>query len=731
MDSKKTFGLLIMAIMVVGMTVPFITQNATATTYTVTPALPFNLLVPQPNTLRQSWAALVLSNLQSIGVSASELITDWGTIYARALIPSTSVVGKNYTAGGFDSLFVGYALGASPNPYSLFDSTQFAPTSSNYYLYNDSINDAMLSNITHTTAPNHSALPTLLQWQAYIYNQLPTVAIEYGDLANAYSAGSNPSGVVVNGSLFPAYQYPLWPSIERWQYYGNGVTGENTSITIAQTGPAEPEYGGSSLNPLYTSSYYDLTVYGPIYGEGPGFGLLGLYGGDQAQPFGYFPYMATSMPIVHENYHIGSFTNYTFYIRPNIYFQDMEPLDARDVVWTNRYEMTPAAGYIGEAYTATILGSNSDVYWQGEPGITGANSDSSLMHESDGLNVPNVVHFNLTAPWAFFDNDVGLSTILPSSILINSSSYSTIDYANWPAYADSQAAALGELSSTSFSTGLSNVTYSYYAKNGTLYKNVWGPFGAGPYRYMGTDLATSTSWLQKWSGYFNWATLNAAGFPGITNYYVVNIVESTAAVAALKAGTVEVLDAQYQLQEDLSILDPAWSAYKVFPAYDVQEWGFNMQSPIWGTGTETPLGLQNPARAAEAAWDVRHAFELCVPKEAIIQSLLGGNAMPGVANCICPIHSYNGQPCFIGYATASYGPTQGYNQTVSYTFRNYTESDALTLAEQYLREAGYSVVPVTPPSFWDSYGLLLAVVELAVIVVLAGFYLYRPRGGKA
>jgi len=722
MNTKKTFSLLIMAIMVVGITTPFISHPATAqTTYTLTPALPINLLVPQPNTVRQAWAALVLDNLQTIGVSASQLITDWGTIYARALIPSPSVVGLNYTAGGFDSLFVGYALSASPNPYSLFDSTQFAPTSSNYYLYNDSINDAMLTNITQTTAPGHSALPTLLQWQAYIYNQLPVVAIEYGQLANAYTNTGNTFGAAVNGSVFPAYQYPLWPSVERWQYFGNGVAGENNSITIAQTGPAEPEYGGSSLCPLYTSSYYDLTVYGPIYGEGPGFGLEGLYGGNQPSPFGYYMYMADSES-VQLNTHTGSYENYTFWIKPGIKFQDGEPLDARDVVWTNRYELTPATGYIGYAYAATILGKNTSVYWQGESGIPGT-------RPSEPVNLLEV-HFNLTSPWAFFDNDIGLSTILPSSVLLNCTDSGSVNYGNWTTVLNVHNET-ANFAYTSYCTGLSNVTYGYWPKYGAYISGVWGPFGAGPYKYSGTDLTTSTSNLTRWTGYFNYVNLTKAGFDNILNYYVEYINGATDAVAALKAGTVQVLDAQYQLQRDLSVLDPAWCNYKIYNAYDVQEWGFNMQSKIWGTGTETPLGESNPAMAAQAAWDVRHAFELCVPKDTIIKSLLGDHAVPGIANTICPIHSYEGQPCFIGYATGTYGPTEGYAQPVSFAFRNYTESDSLNMAIAYLRDAGYTVVPTTTPSFWDSYGLLLAVVELAVIVVLAGFYLYRPRGVKA
>jgi len=236
--------------------------------------------------------------------------------------------------------------------------------------------------------------------------------------------------------------------------------------------------------------------------------------------------------------------------------------------------------------------------------------------------------------------------------------------------------------------------------------------------------------LQKWNGYFRAAALEAAGFFNIKNYYIANIPASTGAVAALKAGDVQVLDSQYHLERSLSVLDPAWSNYVSYVAFDVQEWGFNMNSPIWGTGVDTPLGQAQPARAAEAAYYVRHAFELCVPKDTIIKSLMGGQGSMGITSAICTIHTYGGQSVFLGYTTQSFGPTGStspYSGTVAYTYRNYTESDALAKAMFYLNLAGYNFTPVIPPSFWDSYGLLLAVIELAVVVVLAGFYFYRPR----
>jgi ABC-type transport system substrate-binding protein len=620
---------------------------------------------------------MIADNMRSIGINANVLITDWGIIYARALAPGPSTVGKSFADGGFDGLFIGYALPSDGNPYDLFSNTQFAPAGGNYYLWNDSTNEALLKNITTSSSPA-AQLAAIKEWQACEYEQIPSIAIAYPDEVNAYSNGSNPSGLVVNGSVFASYQYPLWPSVERLQYMGS--TANNNSITIAQSGPAEPEYGGSSLSPYQSGSYYDLTVYGPIYGEGSGFGLLGMDGGDQVTPFGLYNYTAAYYYAQPQNYLAGApITNYTFYIKPGIRFQNGENLTGRDVVWTLRYDMTPAWGGVSYAYMKAILGSNKSVYWQGEPGIPSRNTTLDDM----------CVHFNLTSPWGFFLDDIGLSSILPSSVLVNSSSYLNTNIGNW----NPKAAQVSGFSESSFSTGNSSNTYVYYFKNGSLSTPASGPFGFGPYKYAGTDLDTSTSHLVKWSGYFNWATLNAEGFPGIQNYYVINIPDIISSIAALKAGNVQILDAQYQLQNSLTLLDPAWSSYVSYVAFDVQELGLNMESPIWGTGVATPLGQQIPSRAAEAALDVRRALQYCVPKNDIIETYMNGLGTPGITSAITPITTMpNGQSAFIGFNSANYSAA-GF--TTQFTYGNWSDSQAHQLAIQELEAAGYTYPPAT------------------------------------
>src|SRR5437667_880232 len=66
------------------------------------------------------------------------------------------------------------------------------------------------------------------------------------------------------------------------------------------------------------------------------------------------------------------------------------------------------------------------------------------------------------------------------------------------------------------------------------------------------------------------------------------------------------------------------------PANGWQEMVLNDQAPIWGTGTGTPLGTQNPAQAGFAARMVRKALSYLVPRQYIVDNLLLGLGAPGI-----------------------------------------------------------------------------------------------------
>jgi ABC-type transport system substrate-binding protein len=134
--------------------------------------------------------------------------------------------------------------------------------------------------------------------------------------------------------------------------------------------------------------------------------------------------------------------------------------------------------------------------------------------------------------------------------------------------------------------------------------------------------------------------------------------------------------------------------------------GFNMQHPIWGTGVDTPLGQSDPTQAAAAATHVRRALDYLVPKDAIIKNLLNGYGSYGITTAITRV-------------------TAGFNFAV--VPRNFTYASAVDHAIAEFEAAGYTFGAPTVPTFWEAYGLLIAIVELAVIVVVAGFYFFRPR----
>ena len=122
------------------------------------------LIVPGPNPSRKAWAAVVENSLDAAGIDARRVELDWDTVYSRALTPDAATVGKTYDQGGFDALFVGFAVGVDPDPFSLYDSSQFPPLGQNYNLWNNSESDRLCQLIKVTTDET-TRLQYVKQWE--------------------------------------------------------------------------------------------------------------------------------------------------------------------------------------------------------------------------------------------------------------------------------------------------------------------------------------------------------------------------------------------------------------------------------------------------------------------------------------------------------------------------------------------------------------------------------------
>ncbi len=175
----------------------------------LSPNLHFVFLVPTSNSARRAWAALIQSQLISIGMDVGKVELPFSpNIFDRALTPPPANIGKTYDQGGFDVLFVGYNLGIDADPWSLYDTSQFAPTGGNYYLWSNSTNDNLVETIK-STVDKPTRLNLVKQWQVLAAQALPSIPILYTREIVAFDK------TVLNGkAIFEAYTGPAWPPTE-------------------------------------------------------------------------------------------------------------------------------------------------------------------------------------------------------------------------------------------------------------------------------------------------------------------------------------------------------------------------------------------------------------------------------------------------------------------------------------------------------------------------------------
>jgi len=583
-------------------------------------------MVPQPNPARQSWSLLVQDNLQSLGIDAGRIVLDWNTIYSRALTPDPSVLGKTYDNGGFDALFVGYALGIDADPWSLYHSSQFAPTGSNYYLWNNTENDQLTNQIKETVNKTQR-LDLVKQWQVLANDQQPSAAILYTNEIVAFDT-SMPNAAYV----FATYHYPAWPPIEQL----SSTTG---SVILAQTGPA-PSQG---LNPLLSTSYYDQSVFGPIFNS--------LAQRNDTIFKNMIPQLASGWSVAPDG------KTWTVSLRQGVTWHDGVPFNATDVKFTFDAAQDDTLASPNEAFVKGIVGGKSDV---------------TIMD-------PYTVRFSLPVSYAYFVENILTTPIIPAHVLRN------IGYLNWR--------------SDPFNTGIGG-----------------GPIGTGPYKFANYTSLTETNHLIRNDNYFDFpengktALLNRGAFQ-VKDYYVRHIDGSDAAITALKTGSLDVLDSQYGLETQTSFLSD-WGANRwvSYDAFGVQELGFNMQHPVFGTGKATPLGQHDPSDAALAAKYVRQAISYAIPRDLIIQQLLAGYGNPGITTPV------------VGNYRTGFAVTEGFNNALApYGFN-------LTRSRELLEAAGYYPSPPGPsPSVWDTYGFAITTVLVAAVATLAGIYIFEVK----
>ncbi len=547
------------------------------------------------NLLRRQWSQVFASNLQQLGIDANVVYLDWTSVYDRALTPSADMVGKTYDQGGFDILALGWTPGLIPEPRQTYyggDPAFFAPTGQNYYLWNDPQSNSLLDQFITSTSDSDRA-SALTQWQQVYFDQVPASQIMYQQ-----------APVVVSPHI-GGLMTPVTGGGEGWLYfnaqpYPQLLTRDDgkTSITYCSTGSID------ALNPPESDSWYDVIVAAPIFD-----GLAETWPTLDGLSALEAPALLTSW-----SHSTDGFT-WTFNCRQNVTWQDGAPFSADDVLYSLWALMNPATGSQFAGYYQSVYGDNVKFTYSDGTTVTEGNGNRTGTITATDKNTV-VAHLPVCAdgkPYGYFEPYLlsFANNIIPMHI------FSHIAPADW--------------STSPFNTGqgsmkIGGITYT-------------GPVGTGPYKWVSYDPVAQVIHLQKYDNYWNATGLESMGLFQIKDYYIQFIADKTSALAALKNGQVDMLDYNYQMQTDIPSIDPSWGKVINLQGVGRQEFGYNMQSPIFGTGVQTPNGIKDPSKAAEYATDLRIAFDYAVPRQLIINNLLAGYGTAG-ATPMLPTQPY-------------------------------------------------------------------------------------------
>jgi ABC-type transport system substrate-binding protein len=149
--------------------------------------------------------------------------------------------------------------------------------------------------------------------------------------------------------------------------------------------------------------------------------------------------------------------------------------------------------------------------------------------------------------------------------------------------------------------------------------------GTGPFQYEAIDTVAKEIKLKAvpnwWGGDVEADTIY---FP----FYA----DKAAAQVAIKAGEVDYIDNNYVSQEAEVAGAAGVTAFKGIMDGGTQMVSLNLNHPVYGTGVDTPLGKDDPSRAAEAARYVRYAMNSMVPRDLIVADILKGLGVAAVSN---------------------------------------------------------------------------------------------------
>ncbi|NMJ43687.1 hypothetical protein GWK16_20740 [Roseomonas sp. JC162] len=321
----------------------------------------------------------------------------------------------------------------------------------------------------------------------------------------------------------------------------------------------------SALIPMYSIGYNESNIFGPIYNR--------LYEYDNWENKRLEPALATGHSMSPDGKH------WVISLRQGVKWHSGEEFTAEDVKFTWDTFLNKAYGSQIQATAEQVLGGPNAYRVTGKHEIT--------------VDLPA---YNML----FFDWLLGAQAIMPKH-----------------AYEGIRPEALrGHAASTWLGR------YNVRTSDGRSY-TAQGGIGTGPWIAQGYDPQRRAYKFARNENYWK-------PHPGnVKTFYVVNIQGTDAVLSALRAGEIDAHDPMYDIGPVASTIDASWGRVQTFDSFKWQHICYNLRHPVFGTGVETPLGRQDPSRAAEAAAYIRKAISHAMPREQIVQEIAGGYGKPG------------------------------------------------------------------------------------------------------
>lgn len=611
------------------------------------PLFSMTLLAPTSNPVRRQYAAIIANSYQQVGIAANLVYVSFTVLIGR-LFPSACPCGQLYAQGGYDAAFIGWGGGA-PVP-DFRDLTHYhtdpgqpnAPPITNFAVFHNTTVDSLIDQYQSSTNPTT---------RTQVGQQIITMVAQ----ARPYAVIYYPADIFGFKSYISTWGQPASSAAkytesdpgdyEHWAL----AAGSGSTINVGVTGTL------NDFNPLpstTSNSIYNLYVYGAenvaLQEYDPRTGSF-----DNA--------LATSITPS------SDLLTWTITFQPTN-FVDSAPVTADDFVFYYQSSLRNDGLSVNEGTFQSVAGlNNAFTYLNGTThyDMNGTYSETKpagfVANSTFTALSPTSFKFTLPAPYVFTNPILTDVQPFPTHIL------ASIPESTW----DTSTLVTGQ------TTTPQTVTWNKaeFGGNGSFAYD-YGFIGAGPYVFKGYNAVTQVATMAANPNYYNATGLQSMGWFNAKTVHVDSIVTKSGALAAFANNEVGFLDTNYQLNPtDQAAIQSASGYYTktVSSSAGFQEEGFNMNDPVFGTGTATPAGAADPAHAERYATDVRAALSFLIPRQYIINNLLQGSAVPGVTE----------MP--ITFSTL-------YPATVT------ADPYSVSSAEQYLAMAGYGTFVPPPPS---------------------------------